>query len=133
MMSTPQVLWSASLITLVVMASGCDGGVQLKGRVTDASGAPVTSARVLLRDGDRRVRAEGQTDLRGCFELLEMVAPGRYSLRGEVTAPGFGSASVDVPTLNENTVRVRLVRANQGQSSAVMGEKDDRLVSDSKP
>jgi hypothetical protein len=116
----PECLRYISLAAVTVLVTACDGGVYLNGQVVDGNGEPVRNARVLLLI-EGRVRAERDVDTRGCFELSETVAPGRYTFQGEVTAPGFNSATVEVPTLERNSIRVKMARASQGPSSVILG------------
>ena len=57
----------------------------VKGRVLDASGAPIAQARVMATSADQRSTPATATDSSGAFTLV--LPPGSYSLK--VVAPGF--------------------------------------------
>ena len=95
-----------SILTIVVVASiaaaGCDGAIRVRGRVVDAAGEPVSTARIHLsppRDGRQ---FEDSVTPEGCFSIRRVVAPGRYNYTVRITAQGFKPVQDVLPT-NEDT------------------------------
>src|ERR1700751_3256169 len=65
----------------------------LRGKVQDASGARIPSAKVTLQSSDSAMRREGQTEDRGEFRIDDLPA-GTYHIT--VSASGFADARADV-------------------------------------
>jgi carboxypeptidase family protein len=73
----------------------------LRGAVQDATGARISSAKVVVQSIDSSLRREAQSEDRGEFRLDDLL-PGAYRIT--VSAPGFAEAQADV------SIAVSLVR-----------------------
>lgn len=95
-----------SILTIVVVASiaaaGCDGAIRVRGRVVDAAGAPISSARIHLAPARDGRRFDGSVTPEGCFTIRRVVAPGRYNYTVRITAPGFKPVQDLLPTNEDN-------------------------------
>jgi hypothetical protein len=103
----------------------------LRGTVQDATGARVSSARVVAQLSGASVRREAFSEDRGEFRLDDLL-PGNY--RVTVTAAGFAPAQADVviavANVRDITVRMKLAAASetvnvQGNSSSITTETLD--------
>ncbi len=76
------------LMPLVLLAQTGGAESEIKGLVTDSSGAAIASARVIAHEADPSLTATTTTDQSGRFRL-DRLRPGRYAVRAE--AAGFQS------------------------------------------
>jgi hypothetical protein len=104
MTSTARRLFATALLAVAVLAVGApaafaQGGVtsSLSGTVTDASGAVVPGANVVVKRADTGVSAEGLTNAEGQFTIPALYA-GTYTVT--VTLAGFKTATLNNVILN---------------------------------
>src|SRR5271155_1094572 len=82
----------AILLTVNLQAQNARGS--LRGTVQDATGARVTSAKIVAQLAGSSVKREAASEDRGEFRLDDLL-PGSY--RVTVTAKGFSQATADIP------------------------------------
>ena len=107
------LLWSSVGVT------GCDGFLDIRGVVRDASGKPLPDAKVVLEYRDGRKFVES-TDSAGCFSVGGTVASGRYKYHLRVEKARYEPATADVPLTTPNTVAIVLAAQSSGDGSRVL-------------
>jgi hypothetical protein len=86
----PRLIVTTVVVASCIVASGCDGGIRVRGQVVDTAGAPISTARIHLEPARNGRRFDdGTTSDDGCFSIGHVVAPGRYNYLVRITAPGF--------------------------------------------
>lgn len=88
-----------------MVVGGCDGLIRVRGRVMDASGAPVATARVRLEPAPNGRDFDDLVGPDGFFRMGRVVAPGRYNFTVHVTAPEFQPAHGVIRTIEDNRAR----------------------------
>jgi outer membrane receptor protein involved in Fe transport len=114
--------FASGLLACFFAFSACLSAAQLKGKVTDPSGAPISGAQVSI-SGRTGVSAQTVTSESGVFQL-EM--PDLPDLKVTVTAPGFAAQSI-APT---QAASVKLQIAPQAESVQVVGSAIDAPLSE---
>ena len=92
---------------------------QVRGLVTDGSGATLPGATVTLANGSTGVNVTRQSDSQGIY-IFDYVSPGKYSIT--VQAPGFGQftqQNIDVQSGGDVTVNATLKPGELQQSVTV--------------
>jgi hypothetical protein len=119
----------AILLTPYLHAQNSRGS--LRGTVQDASGARISSARIVAKLADSSVQREASSEDRGEFRLDDL-APGSYRI--EISAAGFAPAQADVAiavaTVRDITVTMKPAGTSetvnvQGNSSSITTETID--------
>jgi Carboxypeptidase regulatory-like domain len=116
-MRTDRVVLIIVIVASAIAAAGCDGAIRVRGRVVDAAGGPISTARIHLapvRDG-RQFDDVVTSD--GCFTLQRVVAPGRYNYTVRITAPGFKPVQDVLPT-NEHNRAIVVLQPMSGLSQS---------------
>jgi hypothetical protein len=109
------------LVLVVLVLTGCpfmlpaDGGVRASGVVRDAAGNPVAGAEVRLLASSRSKPEATGAD--GRFHVSELVAPGRYYVPLVISAAGFKSLHLSIPTLTNNHVVATLEALDSARES----------------
>ena len=120
---------SAVLLATVLHAQNPRGS--LRGTVQDASGARVTTAKIVLQSTGSSLQREAASEDQGEFRLVDLL-PGSYHMT--VSAAGFAPAVADisivVATVREVTVTLKPATASttvnvQGQSSSITTQPID--------
>lgn len=123
------VVVSAVLLATVLHAQNPRGS--LRGTVQDASGARVTTAKIVLQSTGSSLQREAASEDQGEFRLVDLL-PGSYHMT--VSAAGFAPAVADisivVATVREVTVTLKPATASttvnvQGQSSSITTQPID--------
>lgn len=96
-----RVLITLLAFTGLVWAQAQSSSGDIRGTVTDASGAVIASAKVTATDPDRGFNRSVQADTEGKF-ILALLPPGTY--RVVVEAPGFASRTINVEVRVGDTV-----------------------------
>ena len=106
-----------ALFCMLALSVSCDGGVFVRALVRDPRSVPIDVAEVRIKTP--RGEMKSRTDIHGCTYVGGMVAPGRYKLPLEVSAPGYKTLQVPVRTAKENRLLITLVPDDeQGPSMA---------------
>jgi hypothetical protein len=111
-----------ALVIACTTLSGCifmlpgDGGVHASGVVRDSEGTPIAGAAINLQAGSS---VSDKTGTDGRFLVGDVVAPGRYNVPLLISASGFKSVEVSVPTLTNNHVVAVLERLESVRESQV--------------
>jgi len=100
---------------LAVVISGCfpvgDGGIHAEGKIRDQTDVPIDGALIMFNvSGHERwpVLFETNSKPDGSFQLDSLIAPGNYEIPLAISAKGFKSVTINVPTLARNNVDVKL-------------------------
>ena len=116
---TPWRIWLVlGTICALAASAGCDGSVSVRGAVRTVNSEPISGAKVLItipRAPEWNLEVTSTVD--GCFDAYKMVAPGRYRLPLEVSAPGFKPLRMEVKTLVENRLLITLRRESEIEAS----------------
>ena len=111
----PSAAWLAVL--LLTLLAGCDGSVDVVGRVTDASGEPVAGAEIDLGRPGESVRFDAVSGADGCFRIGGMVSPGVRDYDLTVTAAGYSPYAETISNGEPNALLVTLAEAGSGGDS----------------
>jgi len=112
-------LWIVWLTcALAVAARGQDARATLEGRVTDAQGAVVANAAVIVTSDDTRVKQETTTNAQGVW-AARFLNPGNYTIL--VTAPGFKMAE-------RTGINLQVADVKQIDFTLEVGAPDERVV-----
>jgi hypothetical protein len=120
-----------SLAALATVLQAQNPRGSLRGTVQDASGARVTSAKIVVQSVDSSLQRQAGSEDRGEFRLDDLL-PGTYHMT--VSAPGFGPAQADVPvvvsSVREVTVTLKPAAASttvnvQSQASSITTQPMD--------
>jgi outer membrane receptor protein involved in Fe transport len=114
--------YASGLVACFFVFSACLSAAQVKGKVTDPSGAPVAGAQVSV-SGRTGVSAQTITSETGVFQVD---VPDLPDLKLVVTAPGFAAQTV----APEQAATVRLEIAPQAESVQVAGSALDVPLSE---
>jgi hypothetical protein len=95
-------LLSFAVLLSAIAVAGCDGMIRIRGRVVDAAGTSIATAKIHLEPTRNGHRFEDDVSPDGCFRVGRVVAPGRYAYKVLVTAEGFKPAQGVVRTLEDN-------------------------------
>ena len=110
-----------SVLFLISCSQAQDPRGSLRGAVQDATGARISSARIVLESAGSSLRREASSEDRGEFRLDDLL-PGNY--RVTVSAPGFAPAkseiSIQVSSVREVTVTLK--PAAPAETVSVRGE-----------
>lgn len=111
------------ILTIVVVASaiaaaGCDGAIRVRGRVVDAAGAPISTARIHLEPARHGRQFDDSVTPEGCFTVRHVVAPGRYNYTVRITAPGFKPVQDVLPTNEDNRAIIVLQPMTESSQSS---------------
>lgn len=112
----------AGLLALLLTSSACLLAAQIKGTVSDPSGAPVGGAQVSVLDRTG-VRIQTVTSPEGAFQLT---APDTADTKLVITAPGFNTETLPV----KDGLAVKLSIAPQVDSVSVVGSALDAPASE---
>lgn len=112
-------------VVLTLCFAGCmgDGRVRAEGQVTGPGGSSIVGAKVYLDNPGRLLYPasfETTTAQNGSFHLSATVAPGRYAIPLIIEATGLKPARLDVQTLTDNVVEVRLADAASDNDSMIL-------------
>jgi uncharacterized GH25 family protein len=85
-MNRKSILVASMISACVIFLAGCDGGVQVKGRILDERGKPVKEARILLESRGESHQTESRED--GSYDVGVMHAP--VTPKGKLTVSKKG-------------------------------------------
>jgi hypothetical protein len=98
------------LVTSCVIA---DGALTVHGLVVDAQGQPVSGAMVKTRN------STVFSDLRGCFQVLELTYAHKHRMPFAVEATGFKPVAGTIASPGDVRVRVALVKVVSRESTTI--------------
>jgi len=112
---------SLSCVVLLTISHAQNPKGTLRGIVQDATGARVTSAKIVVESVDSTVRRDATSEERGEFRVDDL-APGSYRITAN--APGFAQAHAEVAVAISSVreVAVTLTAASAGESVNVSGQ-----------
>ena|SRR2546423_7359532 len=113
-----RVLASILILVLGAMCVACDGSVRATGRIRDTNKRPLSNANVSLQRSERGAREfTSASDVKGCFSVGGIVAPGRYKYNLYVSLTGYKAFSTEVETLTENNIEIILMPETSEETS----------------
>ena len=113
-----RVILTIGVVASSIAAAGCDGAIRVRGRVVDAAGEPVSTARIYLSPARDGRRFDDSVTHEGCFTIRRVVAPGRYNYTVRITAPGFKPVQDLLPTNEDNRAIIVLQPMTESSQSS---------------
>ncbi len=105
------------IVLLAVFTLGCDGSVDIRGRVLDAANEPIADGDVYLGRPGESVAFEEKTDADGCFTVGGMVSPGVRDYFLTISAAGYQDYEGTYENSADWTLLVSLAAETSGEAS----------------
>jgi hypothetical protein len=109
-------LVAVSLAALATILQAQNPRGSLRGTVQDATGARISSAKIVVQSVDSSLQREASSEDRGEFRLDDLL-PGTYHIT--VNAPGFAPAQADVPVAVSSVREVTVTLKPAATSTSV--------------
>lgn len=103
------------MLLLLVFSVGCDGHIDVFGRVLDGAGDGVAGIEVHLGHLGESLTFDGETDAEGCFAIGGMVGPGQRDYLLTVSAAGYEPVESTFTSSGEYPILVHLDADASGQ------------------
>ncbi len=104
-------------IALLLICAGCDGGIWLNAKVTDAGGNPIPDANARLWLKDYGQQFDDKSNSAGCILLGGVIAPMQEQWNVSVEAVGYKPMNTQIISAESHTLHITLQSLTSAQAS----------------